>query len=157
MEVENMRNMLRLFVIVGTASVVTTTTYWGIVLAFLPVLQQPNRPRIMQMIALLIMVLTPAGAAAWWLFRRLRTSYSLRIARAIATAFGVFMPVSLAMASPLSRIVGGYSEHVMGHPAFGLVGAFAGTIIITALLSFVPCAFTLWIARRDSRGIGRCE
>jgi len=144
-----MRTTLRLFLIVGMASLITTATYFGLVLALLPILQRPSLPRLVQVPLLVVVVLTPVGLADWWIFRRLRTNYAARTARAAAIAFGVFTPVSLGVAFPLSPIVGAYSEGLAGYPVFGFLGAFVGVAIIAALLSFVPCAFTLWIARHD--------
>jgi hypothetical protein len=66
------------------------------------------------------------------------------MARAAAIAFAIFTPVSLGVAFLLSTIVGAYSEGLAGYPLFGFLGAF-----VAALLSFLPCAFTLGIARHD--------
>lgn len=144
-----MRTTLRLFVIVGVASLITTATYFGVVLALLPILRRPDLPRLVQVPLLAVVVLTPICLAAWWIFRRLRANYPVRTARAAAIAFGVFTPVSLGVAFPLSTIVGAYSEGLARYPVFGFLGAFVGVAIIAALLSFVPCAFALWIARHD--------
>jgi hypothetical protein len=144
-----MRTTFRLFVIVGTASLITTATYFGLILALLPLLQRPSLPRGVQVVALAVVVLTPVGVAAWWISKKLRSDYTARTARAAAIAFGVFTPVSLGVAFPLSAILGAYSEGLAGYPFFGLVGAFVGVVLVTALLSFVPCLFTIWIARRD--------
>ena len=143
-----MRTTLRLFVIVGVASLITTATYFGVVLALLPILRRPNLPRLVQVPLLAVVVLTPVCFAAWWIFKRLRANYPVRTARAAAIAFGVFTPVSLGVAFPLSTIVA-YSEGLAGYPVFGFLGAFVGVVIMAALLSFVPCAFVLWIARHD--------
>jgi FtsH-binding integral membrane protein len=144
-----MRTTLRLFVIVGVASLITTATYFGLVLVLLPVLQRPNLPRLAQVPLLAVVVLTPVCIAAWLIFRKLRANYPVRTARAAAIAFAIFTPVSLGVAFPLSTIVGAYSEGLAGYPIFGFLGAFVGVAIIVALLSFLPCAFTLWIARHD--------
>lgn len=147
--VEVMRTTLRLFVIVGVASLITTAMYFGVVLALLPILRKPNLPRFVQVPLLAVVILTPVCFAAWWIFRRLRVNYPLRTARAAAIAFGVFTPVSLGVAFPVSAIVGAYSERLTGYPVFGFLGAFMGVAIMAAVLSFVPCAFALWIARRN--------
>lgn len=144
-----MRTTFRLFLIVGVASLITTATYFGLVLALLPILRTPSLPRLVQVPLLVVVVLTPVSLAAWWIFRRLRTNYPVRMARAAAIAFGVFTPLSLGVAFPLSTIVGAYSEGLAGYPIFGFLGAFVGVAIMAALLSFVPCAFTLWIVRHD--------
>ncbi|HWR37704.1 MAG TPA: hypothetical protein VN622_17720 [Clostridia bacterium] len=147
-----MRTTFRLCVIIGVASLITTATYFGLILALLPLLQKPNLPTAVQVPVLAVVVLTPVGVAAWWIFKKLRPDYSVRTARAAAIAFTVFTPISLGVAFPLSTIVGAYSEGLAGYPFFGFAGAFVGVVIITALLSFVPCAFTLWIARHDGGG-----
>jgi hypothetical protein len=87
------------------------------------------------------------GLAIWWMFHKLRSLYTRREARAIATAFGVFTPVSLVLALVLSEISGGYGEWLVGHPWGGLAGAFVGTVAITALLNFIVCWIVLTITR----------
>jgi hypothetical protein len=144
-----MRIMLRLFAIVGTASLITTGTYLGLIVALLPLLEKPNPPRVVQVIVLPVLILAPVSLAAWWIFKKLLSSFPSRVARAVAIAFGVFTPVSLGAAFPLSLIAGAYSEGLLGHPLFGLVGAIVGIVIMTALLGFMPCALTLWVVRRD--------
>lgn len=143
-----MRNTFRLFAIVGVASLITTTMYFGVILALLPVLRRPNLPRIVQAVVLAVTLATPIGAAAWWIFKKLRPNYSQRTARAAAIAFGLFTPVSLGVGVLLSTIIGAYAEGLAGYPFFGLAGAFLGIVIVTTLLSFVPCVFTLWITHR---------
>jgi hypothetical protein len=87
------------------------------------------------------------GLAIWWMFHKLRAPYTRREARAIATAFGVFTPVSLVLALVLSEISGGYGEWLIGHPWGGLAGAFVGTVAITALLNFIVCWIVLTVTR----------
>jgi hypothetical protein len=87
------------------------------------------------------------GLAIWWMFHKLCALYTRREARAIATAFGVFTPVSLGLALVLSEISGGYGEWLVGHPWGGLAGAFVGTVAITSLLNFIVC----WIVLRLTR------
>jgi hypothetical protein len=140
------RTTYRLFAIVGAA---TSAVYCGMVLASLPLLQKLGLPRFVQVSIQAVMVLTPIGVAVWWIFKKLRPNYSARTARKGAMAFGVFTPVSWGVAFPLSALVGGYSEFWTGHSFFALVGAFVGVVTMTALLSLVPCAFTLWIERHD--------
>lgn len=141
-----MRATYRLFAIIGAA---TATAYFGLLLALLPLLQKPSLPRFVQVAVQAAAVLTPIGVGAWWIFRKLRPDYPARTARKGAIAFGVFMPVSWGVAFPLSTLVGGYSEDLARLPFFGLVGAFVGVVILTALLSLVPCALMLWIDRHD--------
>ena len=142
------RIVLRLLAITGTASLITTGIYFGLIIALLPLLQGPHPPRVVQVIVLPVVVLAPVIVAAWWIFKKLRSNYPPRAARATAIVFGLFTPVSLGVALPLSLLVGAYSEGLGGHPAFGLVGAIIGMVIMTAMLVVVPCAFALWITHR---------
>jgi len=87
------------------------------------------------------------GLAIWWMFHKLRALYTRREARAIATAFGVFTPVSLVLALVLSEISGGYGEWLIGHAWGGFAGAFVGTVAITALLNFIVCWIVLTVTR----------
>jgi hypothetical protein len=87
------------------------------------------------------------GLAIWWMFHKLRVLYTRREARAIATAFGVFTPVSFVLALVLSEISGGYGERLIGHAWGGLAGAFVGTVAITALLDFIVCWIVLTVTR----------
>jgi hypothetical protein len=146
------RLVFRLLTIIGTASLITTGIYFGLIFLSLPFLQRPNPPRVVQMIVLPVVVLTPVITAAWWIFKKLRSIYPPRVARTIAVVFGLFTPVSLGVAFPLSLLVGAYSEGLGGYPAFGLIGAIVGIVIMTAILGFVPCAFALWITQRDRGG-----
>jgi hypothetical protein len=94
------------------------------------------------------------GLAIWWMFHKLRAVYTRRQARAIATAFGVITPVSLAAALALSEISGGYGEGLIGRPWGGLAGAFVGTVAITALLNFTVCWIVLTVTRLTERLAG---
>jgi hypothetical protein len=146
-----MRNTLRLFVIVAAASLIFTAMYFGLTFVLLFLLHGSNLPRVVQVIVLVVTVLTPVAVSAWWIFKKLQPNYPAHTARSVATAFGVLTPISLCVALPLSTIVGGYSEALAGYPIFDLVGALVGTAIMTALLSFLACAFTLWIARLEEK------
>jgi hypothetical protein len=70
-------------------------------------------------------------------FRRLRSHWAKREAKAAAIAFGIFAPLSFIVATFLSPITGGYTEMLVGRRFFDLVGAFLGVAVITALLSKV--------------------
>ncbi|MGA2433967.1 MAG: hypothetical protein ABSG25_01640 [Bryobacteraceae bacterium] len=86
--------------------------------------------------------LLPIGLAAWWMFRKLQARYTRREARAVAIAYGVFTPVSLGIAVLPSTMLGGCAAQLLGN-AFGAIGAVAGVIVLTALISFVPCVLAL--------------
>jgi hypothetical protein len=136
----------RLFATVGAA---TTVAYFGLLLALLPLWHRPSVSRLVQVPVVAVVVLTPIGVAAWWVFKKLRPDYSARTARKGALAFAVFMPVSWGVAFPLSTLTGAYSEDLAHVRFFGLAGAFVGVVILTALLALVPCALMLWIDRHD--------
>jgi len=140
------RTTYRLFAIVGAA---TTAAYFGLFFALLPLLRRPNLPRLVEVPVIAVVILTPVAVASWWIFKKLRPDYPWRTARKGAMAFAMFTPVSWGVAFPFSTLVGAYSEALTRLPFFGLVGAFVGVVTMTALLSLVPCAFTLWIDRHD--------
>jgi hypothetical protein len=143
-----MRGKFRLFLMFTVASLITTTAYFGLVLAVAPVLNKSSLPRGIQALGLVLTVLTPIVAGAWWITKKLREDYPQRIARAVAIAFVIFTPVSLGVAVLFSTLIGAYAEGFGGQPLFGLAGAFLGIVILIALLSFMVCSFVMWITRR---------
>jgi hypothetical protein len=80
-------------------------------------------------------VCIPCAIAVWWLFRKLQSRYSKREVKAVATAFGVFSPISLAVSLLLAQIGGSY------------VGSVIATFVIDTLLSFAVCLFVLRMTR----------
>lgn len=143
-----MRDKFWLFIVVGKAALMTTLGYFGLVLGVLglKIAVTPGEQQILKATIGFLMVFLPIGIAAWWIFRKLQARYTRREARAVATAFGVFTPVSLAVATVLSQIPAGYAAF-LGRP-FGLIGAFAGIVVMTTTLSFLVCLFTLSMTRR---------
>lgn len=99
-----------------------------------------------------LFLLLVSALAAWRMFRKLREQYTRREARAVSLAFGVLAPVTLAVGLVLAIFPGGYAAALLGN-GFGVVGAFAGTVVVTALLSWGLCTFALSMTRR----IGRIE
>ena len=144
-----MRNTLRLLLFVAEASLLTITVYFALVLAAAPGLLKSDVPRSAQGVAVVLTVILPIGAAAWWIFRKLCPEYPRREARATAIAFGLFTPISLLIAALFAQIPGGYAGF-LGRP-FGLIGAFLGMVVMTTVLSFVPTVLALWITRRIGR------
>jgi hypothetical protein len=63
--------------------------------------------------------------------RKLQARYSKREAKAVATAFGLFTPVSLAGSLMLAQLGG------------SLIGALIVILVINTLLSFAVCLFVL--------------
>jgi hypothetical protein len=146
-----MRGPLRLFIVVAEAALILTTAWFALVLVAMAVGLKPDlaplTPTHGDILVGVTFVLTIV-AAAWWLFRRLHSHWTKREARAVAVAFGIFAPISFIVAIFLSPITGGYTEMLTGRRFVGLVGAFVGIAVITALLSFIACALVLWITRR---------
>ena len=121
----------------------------GLVLGVLgfKIAMTPGDHQILKTTMVFLMVFLPIGIAAWWLFRKLlQGRYTRREARAVATAFGVFTPVSLAIATVLSQIPGGYAAF-LGR-SFILIGAFAEVVVTTTILDFPVCLLTLSMTRR---------
>ena len=142
------RSLFRLFVIVAEAAFIVTAGCFGLVLAAVLLGFKPEQiPATGEMLGTAALLFILVAAAIRWMFRRLRTVYSRREARAVSTAFGLFTPVSLAVALVLAEITGGYAEILVGRRAFGLVGAFLGTMVITGFLSFVVCALVLRVTQ----------
>jgi hypothetical protein len=138
-----MRNRFWLFVAVGKAALITCVCALVVgVLSFRIAVTHVEQEILGAVIAII-----PSGIAAWWMFRKLRAHCTRREARAVALTFGVFTPVSLGVALVLAQIPGGYAEALLGGP-FALVGAFAGTVVMTTLLSFLACLLALSVTRR---------
>jgi hypothetical protein len=93
----------RLFAVVGAA---TAAAYFGLLSASAPLLQELSLPRFVQVCMQAVMVLTPIGVGAWWLFKKLRANYPARTARKGAMAFGLFTPVSWLRPSRFPRLLG---------------------------------------------------
>ncbi len=141
-----MNRRLRLAILIGEASLIFAGGYFGLDLLVGGLFLGPDIRRHLPTAALMAAILVPVGAATWWIYRKLRQIYSRPEARAAAIAFGVFAPISLLAATPVATIPGGYAASFLGRP-FGLVGAFAGLLAITAALTFIPPLLALWIAR----------
>jgi len=143
-----MRDKFWLFIVVGEAALMTTTGYIALVLGVLgfKIVTTLGEPQILKAAIGFLLVFLPTGFATWWIFRKLQARHTRREARAVATAFGAFTPVSLGIAMVLSEITGGYAAF-LGRP-FGLVGAFVGVVVMTAILNFLVCLFTLSMTRR---------
>jgi hypothetical protein len=141
-----MKDKLRFAILIGMASLIFAAGYFGLDLLVAGLFLGPNVRLHSQTAALLAAILVPMCAATWWIYRKLQQIYSRPEARAAAIAFGVFAPISLLVATPFATIPGGYAASFLGRP-FGLVGAFAGLLAITAVLTFIPPLLALWIVR----------
>jgi hypothetical protein len=145
------RETFRLLTTVGAAVLLLTCLQFGLVeLALVGHFPVGQRTVGMYPVAVITIVFLATGAAPWLMFNDLRGKFSRREARAVSIAFGVLTPVTLATGLALAGIPGSYAELLLGS-AFGLVGAFAGTVLVTTLLSFGLCLFTLWVTRRIER------
>jgi hypothetical protein len=80
------------------------------------------------------------------MFRELQKQYTRRESQAVATAFGVVTPLSLAVAIVLAQIPGGYAELVLGRRLI-LPAIFVSIAVVTTLLSFAASAYVLRFTR----------
>jgi hypothetical protein len=140
-----MRDKFWLFIVVGKAALMTTLGCFAPLLG-LRIAVTPGEQQILKATMVFLVVFLPTGISAWWIFQKLQARCTRREARAAATALAVFTPVSLLIAIPLAQIPGGYAAF-LGRP-FGLVGAFVGVVVMTAILNFLVCLFTLSMTRR---------
>lgn len=140
-----MHDKFWLFTVVGKAALIVTTGCFVLVVCVKLAVTSSE-----QLVLGMIMVFLPTGIAAWWMFRKLQIRYTRGEARAVAIAFAVFTPVALVMGFFVAEITGGYAGF-LGRP-FGFAGAFAGIVVLTTFLSFVPSVLALWITRRIGSG-----
>jgi hypothetical protein len=129
------------------ASLITTTAAFMVVFAIQAL--KLNLTPTQEEVTGLILGCLPGGMAAWWMFRKLQTRYTKREARLTAITLAVFTPVSLLGAVFLAEITGGFAASLWN--PLGLVGAFAGTVLVTAALNSGPCMLVSWLARRAGK------
>jgi CDP-diglyceride synthetase len=142
-----MRDKFTLFVVVGKAALMATFGYAAFGYAALVLLGfKAATIRTGQGVLVIAGALLPNGFAAWWMFRELQKQYSRRESQAVATAFGVVTPLSLAVAAVLSQIPGAYAEAVLGR-RFILPAIFVSVTVVTTLLGFAASAFVLQFTR----------
>jgi hypothetical protein len=142
-----MRDKFLLLSLVGRAAFMMTLACFAPVAVVLGLKIAVTREE--QMILGATMILLPTGIAAWWVFRNLRTRCTRAEAWAVATTFAVFAPVSLLIGTILAEITGSYAGYLGPH--LGLLGAFAGIVVVLTLGTFVPSQVALWIAGRIGR------
>jgi MFS family permease len=136
----------RVFVTSAQAAFFLTVTSWAFVLLFLRF--APAAPT-HRGISIAVAVVLPDALATRWIFRRLRSHRSRDNARRAATAFAISAPAALAVSYPLSELVGGYAEWILGS-RFILPTIF-GFILLVMIL--VPGVIVAW-ALHPSAGIG---
>ncbi len=95
-----------------------------------------------------LIVFIPDGLAAVWVFRRLRVLLSRSEASRATIAFAISAPVTLAIAYPLSLLVGGYAEVFLGSRFF-LVCILAFVMVMMIL---IPNGVVRW-APHPSGGV----
>jgi hypothetical protein len=142
-----MRDTFRLFVIVGKAVLIAAGGLFALVLTLSRFGFNPDHKSAWAEILVLAACLLPLGVATAWMFRRLRTVYPQREARAVSIAFGVFTPISLGVSMVLAEITGGYADILVRWRFSGAVGAFTGAVVIAAFLSFLLCSLVLRITK----------
>lgn len=142
-----MRDAFRFFAIVGKAALIAAGGLFALVLALTLFGFNPDHKPAWAEILVLVACFLPLGVATAWMFRKLRTVYSRREARAVSIGFGLFTPVSLGVALVLAEITGGFSQVLAGSMILGLIGAFVGAVVITAVLSSLVCALVLRVTR----------
>jgi hypothetical protein len=141
-----MRDAFRLSVIVGKAAFIVAAGLCALMLGIFSLGFDPQAKSVWLEILVVGAVFLPIGVATGWIFRKLKTVYSHREARAVSTAFGVFTPVSLVVSVFLTEITGGYAEMLAG-PHAALIGVFAGLVVLTGFLSFLVCILVLRVTQ----------
>jgi hypothetical protein len=141
-----MRDAFRLSVIVGKAALIVTAGFCALMLGIFSSGFNPQLKSVGVGILVAVAVFLTIGVATGWMFRKLRTVYPRREARAVSTAFGVFTPASLVVSVVLAQIPGGYAEMLAG-PHFALIGVFVGLVGVTGFLSVLLCALVLRVTQ----------
>jgi len=139
-----------LIAVLLTTSAIAVTGYFStlfIVVVVAPVVVMRGLPLGAERIGFAASVIVPAAVLAWWLFKKMQQTYSRRIARAVAFAFGVATPVSLGVALALAPLGGGYAEGLLGRPYWGLIGSLVTTFAVAVLLTIAACLFAIRIMR----------
>jgi hypothetical protein len=144
-----MRDTFRLFVVVLEAALIATAG------SFLSILASsldeswfyatPGGLARWQTLASALEILIPTGAAAWWIFRRLRARYSRREVRAASITFALITPVLLWFMLALSEFPGGPRDRP---GAIFVLELFGVTTVITSVPNLAACSFALWLARQ---------
>ena len=139
-----------LIAVLLTTSAIAVTGYWSIIFIFVviaPVVFRRGLPQGAQWIGGMVSVIVPTAGLAWWLFKKMQQTYSRRIARAVAFAFGAATPVSLGVALAIAPVAGGYAEEFLGRPYWGFIGALVATFAVAVLLTVAACLFAVRIVR----------
>jgi heme/copper-type cytochrome/quinol oxidase subunit 3 len=142
-----MKRKLRLPTLIGEALLIFAAGYFGLDLLAGGVFLGSDIRRDLPIAAIMTAILVPVCAATWWLFRKLRQTYSRREAGTAAITFGVFSPISLLVATPFATLPGNLAAGLLGS-SFGLVGAFLGLVVMTGALILIPMVLALMVARR---------
>lgn len=143
-----MRPTLRLFLVVAEAALLLAAACFALALTAGKSFMTPAPSAADKALVVGLGIVLPIAGASWWTFRRLSRYYSRPEARAIAIAFGFFMPVPLAMGLVLGQVVGGYTAKLFGD-RFAFAGAVTGLVLIITLMSFIASALVIWLVRRS--------
>lgn len=143
-----MRNALRLFAVVGKASLIFTAGSLVLLAGAGVGGFVADKRAITEILVLVLAVLLPLAAAVGWMLRRMQREYATREARAMTIAFGLCAPLFYMLSMVLGEISGSYGEALGGQPIFGMISAFTGVIVLTAFFSFVVCLLVLLVTRR---------
>ena len=143
-----MRSTRRLFLVVAEAALLLTAAWFAVALVVDESLVTPASSAADKALVIGSGLVLLIAAASWLTFRRLLRYYSRPEARATAIAFGVFMPVPLAMGLLIGQMAGGYTAKIFGD-RFAFAGAAASLVLIVTLMSFIASAFVIWLVRRS--------
>jgi len=136
----------RLFMTSAEAALLFTGMSWAFLFAILRLVPEAPTYRVMPLAAAVVF---PDAVATWWIFRRLRLDRARGDAQRGAIAFAVSAPVTLAVSYPLSELVGGYTDGILG--GHFILPALAGFIVL--LMIIIPGAVVAW-SLHPSGGVG---
>jgi hypothetical protein len=140
-----------LLIRVGEACLINTVALFMPLRMALP-FKIANTDRV-QEILVITGVCLGCGVATWWIFRKLQLRYTKREAKAVATAFAVFTPVSLGISVLFAMVPGAYIAQPFDlifkstTGIFDMLGTFVSLVVTTTLLGFAVCVFALWMTR----------
>ncbi len=129
---------------VVTASLMNCIMYASMILTAIRVvhLQIDDFTSVEKGLLVILLAWLPSGLAAIWMFHKLQAQWTKRKARYLAIVFVLTAPVSLGISMPLAMMIGGYAGLVFASAA--PVGAFAGMILLNALLNSAVSLFAAW-------------
>jgi hypothetical protein len=136
----------RLFVVVLQAVLIFAGAVGLLLLCTYRRIGGPDATNVGTFVNLAVVIVLPAGAAAWWLYHKLRCECSEREASGAAKTFLLFAPISWAVAMPLSQFAG-YAEVMIG-TRFLIFAIAAAAVLLMLVQNFVMVALAMWVVRR---------